>query len=109
MHFSAFCRLNMHTERKGPCQKLHIWQGLALSCIKVPPGFEPGMADLQSAAASSQGMLCQDVAAASSLPLAHSLAREVQTDPDLARLIEAWPILPPTVKRMILAAIGNDA
>jgi hypothetical protein len=38
-------------------------------------------------------------------PLAHSLARESQIDPDLARLIDAWPILPPTVKRMILAAL----
>jgi hypothetical protein len=33
------------------------------------------------------------------------LARESQIDPDLARLIDAWPTLPPTVKRMILAAL----
>jgi hypothetical protein len=26
-------------------------------------------------------------------------------DPDLARLIDAWPDLPPTVRRMILAAL----
>jgi hypothetical protein len=38
-------------------------------------------------------------------PLAHSLARETQIDPDLARLIDAWPNLSPTVKRMILAAL----
>jgi len=37
--------------------------------------------------------------------LAHSLARETQIDPDLARLIDAWPALPPTAKRMILAAL----
>jgi hypothetical protein len=49
--------------------------------------------------------------------LAHSLARESQKgpdssplegakiDPDLARLVDAWPTLPPTVKRMILAAL----
>jgi hypothetical protein len=40
-----------------------------------------------------------------SIPLAHSLARETQIDPDLARLIDAWPSLPPTAKRMILAAL----
>jgi hypothetical protein len=33
------------------------------------------------------------------------LARESQNDPDLAGLIDAWPSLPPTVKRMILAAL----
>ena len=38
-------------------------------------------------------------------PLAHTLAHEMQIDPDLARLIDAWPDLPPTVKRMILAAL----
>jgi hypothetical protein len=29
-------------------------------------------------------------------------------DPDLARLIAAWPSLPPTVKRMILAALETS-
>jgi hypothetical protein len=33
------------------------------------------------------------------------LARETQIDPDLARLIDAWLALSPTVKRMILAAL----
>jgi hypothetical protein len=38
-------------------------------------------------------------------PRVPSLARETQIDPDLARLIDSWPSLPPTVKRMILAAL----
>jgi hypothetical protein len=37
--------------------------------------------------------------------LARALAHETQFDHDLARLIDAWPTLPPTVKRMILAAL----
>jgi hypothetical protein len=37
--------------------------------------------------------------------LAHSLAYETQIDPELAGLIDAWPSLPPTAKRMILAAL----
>ena len=63
------------------------------------------MADLQSTSHSPQGKPCQQVAAPLSFPLAHSLARETQIDPDLARLIDAWPNLSPTVKRMILAAL----
>jgi hypothetical protein len=37
--------------------------------------------------------------------LAHSLAREIENDPDLAQLIGAWPRLSATVKRIILAAV----
>jgi hypothetical protein len=36
------------------------------------------------------------------------LARETQIDPDLARLIDAWPSIPPTIKRMILAALESS-
>src|ERR1022692_1128656 len=89
----------------------------------VPPGFEPGMADLplvaelvrvrhdvrtltsSATSGSPQGKPRQDVAETPSISLAHTLARETQSDPDLARLIDAWPSLPPTVKRMILAAL----
>ena len=72
---------------------------------EAPPGFEPGMADLQSAGHSPQVASNQDVVETPSIPLAHALARETQIDPDLARLIDAWPSLSPTVKRMILAAL----
>ncbi len=75
-------------------------------CLEAPPGFEPGMADLQSASQTPQGEAVTPVTASPSFSLAHSLARETQTDPDLARLVDAWATLPPTVKRMILAALG---
>jgi hypothetical protein len=32
----------------------------------------------------------------------------MQIDPDLARLIDAWPSLPSAVKRMILAALDTS-
>jgi hypothetical protein len=63
------------------------------------------MADLQSAPCLPQGKPRQDVAESLPLPLAHSLARETQIDADLARLIDFWPSLPPSAKRMILAAL----
>ena len=31
-----------------------------------------------------------------------------ETDPDLARLVSAWPLLSAVVKRMILAALEAD-
>ena|ERR1017187_1077259 len=81
-------------------------------CVKTekeaPPGFEPGMADLQSAPCLPQGKPGQDVVASPSFPLAHSLARETQIDPDLARMIDAWPSLSAPVKRMILAALESS-
>ena len=64
----------------------------------TPTGFEPVPCLPQEEADTH-------VAASIPFPLARSLARETQIDADLARLIDAWPSLPPTVKRMILAAL----
>jgi hypothetical protein len=39
-------------------------------------------------------------------PVAHHLATDsCQTDPDLARIVEAWPALPDAIKAGILAMI----
>jgi len=54
---------------------------------------------------SRKGKPAKDVTETPLEPLAHSLSRETQIDPDLSRLIAAWPVLSPTVKRMILAAL----
>ena len=62
------------------------------------PGIEP-------VAPTPQGKADTPVTTSPAFPLAYSLARETQIDPDLARLIDAWPSLSPTVKRMILAAL----
>ena len=47
----------------------------------------------------------KEVVETTPLPLAHSLAREMQINPDLARLIEAWPTLPAALRAGILAMI----
>jgi hypothetical protein len=46
-----------------------------------------------------------DVTAHDPETLAYSLARETQIDPDLARLIDAWPTLPDALRSGILAMI----
>jgi hypothetical protein len=38
--------------------------------------------------------------------LAHSLARETQIDPDLARVLDAWPTLPEHIKAAVLALLN---
>lgn len=43
-------------------------------------------------------------------PLAHSLAQNSENppaDPDLARLVEAWPNLPEPIRRAVLALVGS--
>ncbi len=54
---------------------------------------------------SRKGKPCKEVTETAAEFAAHSLAHDPQIDPDLARLIDGWPSLPPTVKRMILAAL----
>jgi hypothetical protein len=43
------------------------------------------------------------------VPLAQTLARETPIDPDLARVIIAWPDLPGHIKAAVLALIGAAA
>jgi hypothetical protein len=62
------------------------------------PGIEP-------ATTTPQGKSRQDVTETLPFPLARALAHESQIDADLGRLIDAWPTLPATAKRMILAAL----
>lgn len=64
-----------------------------------------GATGLEPVAAPLESIPTQDVTARTEIPLAHSLAREMENDPDLARIIDAWPTLPATAKRMILAAV----
>ena len=52
-----------------------------------------------------QGIQSKQVTATPEIPLAHSLARESQIDPDLARLIDAWPTLPEAIRAGILALV----
>jgi hypothetical protein len=39
--------------------------------------------------------------------LAQSLARETQIDPDLARVVSAWPDLPEAIRRAVLALVNS--
>jgi hypothetical protein len=81
--------------------------GLQSAELQKPTNYPQG--DSNPLHVSPKAKLEKDVTENPSEPLAHSLAREKQIEPDLALLICAWPNLPPTVKRMILAALeAND-
>jgi hypothetical protein len=66
---------------------------------RVPPvGLEPTDPNLQ-------GIPEKQLTATPENALAHSLAQDSQIDPDLARLIDAWPTLPAAIRMGILAMI----
>ena len=83
---------------------------------EAPLGFEPGMADLQSATPRPQGAVRPKTSGDPAAPLtgpltgtadnACALLRE--TDPDLARVIDAWPSLPEAIKRAVLALVQSS-
>jgi hypothetical protein len=52
-----------------------------------------------------QSEAVQQDAKTAAKPLPYSLPCKTEIDPDLARLIDAWPDLAANVKRMILAAL----
>jgi hypothetical protein len=62
------------------------------------PGIEPG-------AAPAEPDTRQSVTANAPEPLAQTLARETEIDPELARVNAAWPDLPEAIRRAVLALI----
>jgi hypothetical protein len=50
---------------------------------------------------------CKAVAQTPSETLAQTLARESQSDPDLALILERWPTLPEPIKAAIRAIVGS--
>jgi hypothetical protein len=82
---------------------------------KAPPGFEPGVADLQSAAGASKTPTIHGISAPDEKPLTAVLTGAGANpcdpmrvdDPDLARVIEAWTTLPDPIRRAVMALIGT--
>ena len=75
---------------------------------EAPPGFEPGMADLQSSPASQE--TAEKTRNAASLPavlLESCSGVPRKQDMDLHRILDAWPTLPPAIRRAILALIES--
>ena len=73
--------------------------------IAKPEAAKMGATGFEPVALLPQSEAVQQDAKTAAQPLAHFLAHEIEIEPDLARLIDAWPTLAPTVKRMILAAL----
>jgi len=72
---------------------------------KTPPGFEPGMADLQSADATTQPIVSTDTSENASRDLAFCLALLTRKSPDLALLVERWDALPEALRAGIMAMV----
>src|SRR5262249_12518825 len=96
-----------------------ILKGVEAVCGRVrgkeaPPGFEPGVADLQSATPPTQRAAPPGTSGDGTPPLTGPLLGTPEsgcepvsaTAPDLARVVEAWPTLPPAIRRAVLALIG---
>ena len=78
------------------------------------PGYDPTARpqsinvqepEIEPASPTPQAPVNTLVAATADFPLAHTLAREIEICPNLARLIDAWPTLPDALKAGILAMI----
>lgn len=61
------------------------------------------MADLQSAMRSPQGTKRQREAESPAAGLQERLQGQAASDPDLARIVAAWPTLPEPIRRAMLA------
>jgi hypothetical protein len=83
--------------------------------LKAPPGIEPGMADLQSATPTPQPVAQHDTSGNGNSPLTVLLTgtaektcepvREI--DPNLSRVVSAWPDLPPHIRAAVMALVGT--
>jgi hypothetical protein len=76
---------------------------------EAPPGFEPGMADLQSAGPATQPIAIADISANGPERLALCLALLAEKSPDLALLAERWDALPDAVRTGIMAMVRTTA
>jgi hypothetical protein len=78
---------------------------------EAPPGFEPGMADLQSAAVALQASTASATSGEGIRRLDRASTKlfleSGPPDHDLARILAAWPGLPPAIRRAILALVGS--
>ena len=72
---------------------------------EAPPGFEPRMADLQSASAPPQVLINWGASTSDAERLAFCLALLRQQSPDLALLAERWNELPEAVRAGIMAMV----
>ncbi len=72
---------------------------------EAPPGFEPGMADLQSSVAPTQPATKSQLPETDTERLARCLALLTQKSPDLALLVESWDNLPEAVRAGIVAMV----
>jgi hypothetical protein len=64
-------------------------------------------AGIEPASRSPEQPASQDIISTGREPLAQTLARNLQNDPDLAVVVDAWPTLSEAVRMAILALAGT--
>jgi hypothetical protein len=72
----------------------------------VSEGIRTPDIQIHSLEATSRNPLPANTSAATAGQLAPQLA-PTHADPDLARVVEAWPTLPPAIRRAVLALLGS--
>jgi hypothetical protein len=89
--------------------------GLTSAGEEAPPGFEPGVADLQSATGRAKGAAVQRTSGEATLRLTVPLTGAGESDcepvrvedPDLARVVRAWGSLPTHLRAAVVALIAS--
>jgi len=76
---------------------------------EAPPGFEPGLADLQSATGLPQPGNQSTTSDKGDLRRVRALHSVVDMDSDLERVVAAWPDLTSPIRAAVLALIDTVA
>jgi hypothetical protein len=65
--------------------------------------------DLKSPEQSTQPTILEVTSGCPPQPFVRRFAQQIANDPDLARLVKAWPTLPDPIRRAMLALVSSVA
>ena len=84
-----------------------MWDRLGLARVERPlPDSNRGWRICNPLAERRNPQAGKEVTETAAEPLAQTLAQETPIAPDLARVVAAWPDLPPHIRAAVLALVG---